>query len=540
LTAFDALRPDRSWSDMRAGFVWPRPERFNIAEAICGRWARLTPDRVALLHLLSDGASESWTFGRLDAAAARLANVLAASGVERGDRVAILLPQSPAALLSHLAIYRLGAVAVPLFTLFGAEALAFRLSDSGARALITDAANRPKLEGLSPPNLTTILTVGGAADEDFETALSRASDRQTPVDTGPEDPALISYTSGTTGPPKGALHAHRVALGHIPGATLVHDFPDPDATVFWTPADWAWMGGLCNVMMPALYWGARLVSHRMERFDPEGAFALMARHGVTAAFAPPTALKLMRQTPNPSRFALTLRTLGCGGEALGAELLEWGRGALGLTIHEFYGQTECNKMIASNARILPVRPGAMGCATPGFDVAILDGDGRPLPDGAVGEIAVRRGAGPMFLEYWGRPDKTAEKFAGDWMRTGDEGWRDEDGYFHFQSRADDVITSSGYRIGPTEIEDCLGGHPDVAMAAVVGEPDPVRTEIVVAHVVTRDGASPTDELAQALIAHVRNRLSPHVAPRKIVWADSLPTTATGKIMRRQLRDRAAH
>ncbi|SEA54514.1 acetyl-CoA synthetase [Rubrimonas cliftonensis] len=536
--AMPALAPGRSWDAMRRDFRWPNPPRLNIAEAICDRWARAEPERLALRHLGPRGAEE-WSYGRLAAASRRLANVLSAAGVARGDRVAVLLPQSPAALLAHLAAYRLGAVAVPLFTLFGAEALAFRLADSGAKALVTDAANRPKLDGLDLPGLTRVLTVGGAGAEDFEPALARASDLHEMVATGPEDPAFISYTSGTTGPPKGALHAHRVLIGHLPGVRLAHEFLPQPSDVMWTPADWAWMGGLCNVMMPALCLGVPLVSHRFEKFDPEAAFALMAREGASCVFAPPTALRLMRQVERPLRFwegaPRRLRTLACGGEALGAELLDWGREELGLTINEFYGQTECNKMIANAACAMAVKPGAMGRAAPGFEVGVIDGEGRALPPGESGEIAVKRGAAPMFLGYWNRPDKTAEKFAGDWMRTGDEGRMDAEGYFFFAARSDDVITSSGYRIGPSEIEDCLCRHPAVAMAAVVGEPDPVRTEAVVAHVVARPGFARDDALAAALTDHVRTRISAHVAPRRVVFVETLPMTATGKIMRRELR-----
>ncbi len=534
-----AIAPGRTWDQMRADFRWRLPARFNMAEALCGQWARRAPARVALNHLTASGALQAWRFGALERAACRLANALAAAGVGRGDRVAVLLPQSPETLLTHLAAYRLGAIAVPLFTLFGEDGLAFRLRDSGAKALVTDAANRPKIDAIRDglPDLACILTVDGGGAEDFAATLEKARDSHAMVETGPDDPALISYTSGTTGPPKGALHGHRVLAGHLPGVRLVHDFPPQPGDTMWTPADWAWMGGLCNVMMPALYWGVPLLSHRMERFDPERAFALMARHRVTCVFAPPTALKMMRQVPDPARFGLSLRTLGCGGEALGAELLDWGRAALGLTINEFYGQTECNKAVANNARVMAVKPGSMGRAVPGFDVAVIDSQGAVLPPDETGEIAIRRGAASMFLEYWGRPDKTAEKFAGDWMRTGDEGRIDADGYLFFAARADDVITSSGYRIGPTEIEDCLTGHPAVALAAVVGEPDALRTEIVVAHVVLAAGAVPDEATAQALIAHVRTRLSPHVAPRRVVFAESLPTTATGKIMRRELKRR---
>ncbi|MFN3614970.1 MAG: AMP-binding enzyme, partial [Rubrimonas sp.] len=216
-------------------------------------------------------------------------------------------------------------------------------------------------------------------------------------------------------------------------------------------------------------------------------------------------------------------------------LLDWGRTALNVTINEYYGQTECNMVAVNCATLAAPKPGSFGRPCPGYDLAILDGAGRPLPVGATGEIGVRRGGASMFLRYWNQPEKTAEKFAGDWMRTGDEGRIDADGCLFFSARTDDVITSSGYRIGPTEIEDCLTAHPAVAMAAAVGEPDPIRTEAVVAHVVLRPGVTPDDRLAAALIAHVRLRISPHVAPRRIVFTPSLPITATGKMMRRLLR-----
>jgi acetyl-CoA synthetase len=291
-------------------------------------------------------------------------------------------------------------------------------------------------------------------------------------------------------------------------------------------------------MMPALRWGVPLIAHRFEKFDPERAFALMAAQRVTCTFLPPTALKLMRQVANPARFDLAVRTVGSGGESLGAELLGWGRSALGVEIAEFYGQTECNKVLANNPAIMPVKPGSMGRAVPGYDVAVIDAAGRELPPGETGEIAMRRGGASMFLEYWNRPDKTAEKFAGEWMRSGDEGRVDEDGYFFFAARTDDVITSSGYRIGPSEIEDCLSGRPEVAMAAVVGLPDPVRTEAVTAFVTLAAGVPPSDTLGEALSAHVRARLGAHVAPRSVQFVESLPTTATGKIMRRELKRRA--
>ncbi len=536
------IRPAESWQALRERFRWTVPARLNLAETMVTARARLEPDRLALLHLTSEDTAEPWSYARLERAASRLANLFAARGIARGDRVAVLLPQSPEVLLTHLAAYKLGAIVVPLFTLFGPEALEFRLIDSGARLLLTDRQNLPKIAQIRDRlgDLETVLLADGPESgpetgaEALAPLLEAASDRRAAVDTGSEDPAFLSYTSGTTGPPKGALHAQRVLEGHLPGVQLTHGFAPRPGDRFWTPADWAWMGGLCNIAMPALRLGIPLVAHRMERFDPERALWLMDRFEIRNAFLPPTALKLIRAagegTPAPR-----LRTIGSGGESLGADLLDWGRGRFGLTIAEFYGQTECNLVLGNCPEIMDVRPGSMGRAFPGSEVAILGADGAPLPPGTVGEIAVKRGDAAMFLRYWNRPEKTAEKFAGDWMLTGDEGEMSADGYVRFASRADDVITSSGYRIGPTEIEHCLTGHPAVAMAAAIGVPDPVRTERVKAYVTLAPGHAPSDALAASLIAHVRLRLSPHLAPREIAFLETMPTTATGKILRRALR-----
>ena len=281
------------------------------------------------------------------------------------------------------------------------------------------------------------------------------------------------YTSGTTGPPKGALHAHRVLLGHLPGIEVPHEFLPQPGDRFWTPADWAWAGGLLNVLLPGLHYGVPVVAARHEKFDPEEAFAVMAKLGVRNAFIPPTALRMLRSAPHPrGRHAIRLRSVGSGGEALGAETYEWGKSALGLTINEFYGQTECNLVVASCAAIGVSRPGAIGKPVPGHTVAVIRPDGSVCAAGELGQIAIRRPDPVMFLEYWGKPDATRDKFIGDWMTTGDQGVVDDDGYLRFVGRDDDVITSSGYRIGPGEIEDCLIRHPAVALAAVVGKPDP--------------------------------------------------------------------
>jgi acetyl-CoA synthetase len=263
-----------------------------------------------------------------------------------------------------------------------------------------------------------------------------------------------------------------------------------------------------------------------------------SEHGIRNAFLPPTALKLMRQVSEPRRrWAYGLRSIGSGGETLGAELLDWGRETFGLTINEFYGQTECNLVVSNCAGLMPVRPGSIGRPVPGHEVAVIDAEGRELPPGGTGDIAVRAPDPVMFLRYWNRPEATAEKFRGDWLVTGDLGRRDEDGYLWFVGRSDDVITSAGYRIGPGEIEDCLIKHPAVAMAAVVGVPDPVRTEVVKAFIVPAPGVVPTEALKAEVQDFVRTRLAAHEYPRLVEFVDSLPMTTTGKIMRRVLRER---
>jgi acetyl-CoA synthetase len=360
------------------------------------------------------------------------------------------------------------------------------------------------------------------------------------VDTGADEPALIIYTSGTTGPPKGALHGHRALLGHLPGVELPQElFPQP-GDLFWTPADWAWIGGLLDVLLPAWHHGVPVLAHRFAKFDPEQAFRLMAEVGVRNAFLPPTALKMMRRVANPrDRWSYDLRSIGSGGETLGQELLDWGRQTFGLTVNEFYGQTECNLIVSNCAGIMPVKAGSMGRAVPGHQVAVVDPQGQAVPMGETGTIAVKRPDPVMFLEYWNNPEASAAKFAGDWLLTGDLGRQDEAGYFRFVGRDDDVITSSGYRIGPGEIEDCLIKHPAVAVAAAVGVADPLRTQRVKAFIVVNPGHEPNQRLAKEIQDFVRSRLAAHEYPREVAFVDSLPMTATGKIMRRELRRRAA-
>ncbi len=493
------------------------PERFNIGVACSDAW--VGEGRTALIHEGGDGRVERISFEALSEASNRLANRLRAQGVLRGERVAVLLPQTPEAAIAHLAAYKLGAIAVPLFQLFGPDALEYRLRDCGAVAMVTDALGAEKLHGLDLPALRLILR----ADK---LDLHRASPDFAPVDTLAEDAAILIYTSGTTGQPNGALHAHRTLLGHLPGVEWPQEmFPTP-GDLFWTPADWAWIGGLLDVLLPSLFHGVPVLAHRMAKFDPEFAFALMAKHEVRNAFLPPTALRVMRGVARPT--ATRLRSIGSGGESLGAEMLEWGRETFGLTMNEFYGQTECNLVLASSAGIFGSSPGWIGRAVPGHTVTIL-GD----PDD--GEIAVRRDSPSMFLGYWNRAEATAQKFQGDWLLTGDRGAMSRDGWFRFIGRDDDVITSSGYRIGPGEIEEALLRHPCVAAAAVIGVPDAVRTERVVAVVVPAPGVVESAGLAAELQGYVRDRVAAHAYPRDVRFVANLPVTATGKIMRGALR-----
>jgi len=517
-------------------FAWRIPERFNIGTACSDAHADGT-SKPALIFEEDGGKVATLSFDDLARASNRFANLLAHHGVGPGERIGILLPQSPQTAITHLGAYKLGAIALPLFILFGPEALEHRLGHSGASVLVTDAENIGKVEAIRDalPNLRKIFVVGGAGHLDFEAEMAKASDRFTAADTRADDPAVIIYTSGTTGKPKGALHAHRVLLGHLPGVQLPQEFFPQPGDVFWTPADWAWIGGLLDVLLPSLYHGVAVVAHRMAKFDPEEAFRLLAEHEVRNTFLPPTALRMMRQVGDPARFGHRVRSIGSGGETLGAEMLDWGRTAFGININEFYGQTECNLVIANCAGLMPTRPGLMGRAVPGHEVAILDAEGVPRSPGAPGMIAVRRPDPVMFLGYWNNPEATAAKFSGDWLLTGDTGVQEEDGSFRFIGRADDVITSSGYRIGPGEIEDCLLRHPSVAMAAVIGLPDAIRTEAVTAVVVPRTGIEPGPILAGEIQDFVRERLAAHLYPRRVIFAESLPLTATGKVMRGTLR-----
>ena len=539
------MLPDgASYEEVAARFRWAIPDRYNIGFDVCDKWADRDPERVALEWILPSGTISRYSFGDLKGLSNRLANLLRANGVASGDRVAILLPQSLHAAFGHIAIYKLGAVAVPLFTLFGPDALKCRLADSGTRAILTNAEGVAKLAEIRShlPALETVICVDGAPDDAIAlmAALPGQSEAFEPADTHADDPALIIYTSGTTGQPKGALHAHRTLLGHLPGVEMSHGFFPRPGDRIWTPADWAWIGGLIDVLLPALHHGVPVVAHRFPEFSGEAAFELMERLGVRNAFLPPSALKAMKAVPDAeSRWRLSMRSVASGGETLGAELAAWGRRVFGVAINAFYGQTECNMIVSSSAAIMEPRPGWMGRPVPGHVVDIIDAQGNVMPEGQLGAIAVRWPDPAGFLRYWNNEEATAQKFVGDWLVTGDLGRRSGDGWLQFVGRDDDIISSAGYRIGPGEVEDCLIAHEAVEAAGVVGKSDPECGEIVKAYVVLKPGYAASAALAEGLKDHVRARLAAHECPRELEFLDSLPMTATGKVIRRALRAMAA-
>ncbi|MEL6996112.1 MAG: AMP-binding protein [Pseudomonadota bacterium] len=507
------------YQELRESFRWNLPERLNMAEQVCENWAERDPDRVAIIDLTSE--RRDYTYGEMRQMADCLALYLIERGVQHGDRVGVLLSQGVWCPVAHIAIWKIGAISIPLFKLFRQDALSSRVLDAGAAFVITDDEGADMMRVL--PQVEPLI-----AD-----ALDLPRGIITTIDTTPETPAVLIYTSGTTGSAKGALHGHRVLTGHLPGTELYSGFLGQDGDCLWTPADWAWIGGLFNVMMPGLALGVPVVAARMAKFTVEGCQRIVAKADVRNVFFPPTVLRMIKAE---GARVEGLRTIGSGGEPLGAEMLDWGREAFGLTINEFYGQTECNLVACSCAELFEPKPGCIGRVVPGHEVEVIDGTGAPTY--GEGDVAVRRGSASMMLEYWNRPEQTEEKFRGDWMLTGDRGIWDGD-YLRFVGREDDVITSAGYRIGPAEIEDCLLTHPAVATVGVVGKPDALRTEIVKAYVVLAEGAAASDTLAEELQNHVKERLASYSYPREISFTDALPMTVTGKVIRKDLKARAA-
>jgi acetyl-CoA synthetase len=578
----DRANPDGAGAEDRhaywhAGFRWKVPARFNIAEACCARWAREQPQAVAIRAEREDGSLTLHRYAELQSAANRLAHALRRLGVKPGERVAVVMPQRFETAVAHMAIYQLGAVAMPLSMLFGPDALEYRLNDSEAKVAIVDESSMANLRAIRAQcaSLKTVIAVGAAAghaDIDWAAALARESATFTARRTHADDPAVLIYTSGTTGPPKGALIPHRALIGNLSGFVCSQNWlrggnkppkrklgagGAPADAVFWSPADWAWTGGLMDALLPALYFGVPIVAFQ-GRFGPERAFELMQRHRVTNTFLFPTALKaMMKAVPHPrERYpGLKLRAVMSAGEAVGDAVFNWCRDELGLVVNEMFGQTEINYIVGNCSQTMgtdghpcigwPARPGSMGRAYPGHRVAVIDDDGQECARGTPGDVAVHRldvhgEPDPVFfLGYWKRADATRAKFTGDmassWCRTGDTAVMDDDGYFWYQGRSDDVFKAAGYRIGPSEVENCLVKHPAVANAAVVPKPDAERGAVVKAYVVLAPGFGGSDELVADLQRHVRGQLAPYEYPKEIEFIDALPMTTTGKVQRRVLR-----
>ncbi|MBL0420224.1 AMP-binding protein [Ramlibacter sp. AW1] len=575
-----AGRPVRDMhASLHAGFRWQVPPRFNIANACCGRWAA-QPDaarRIAIRAHDAPPGRESLSYAELQQRANRLSNLLRELGVAAGDRVAIVMPQRFETAVAYMAVLQMGAVAMPLSVLFGPEALQYRLQDSGAVVALCDEASVSAVLAVRAgcPSLRAMVGVGAAAlraDLDWEAGLSGKPAAFTPMDTAADDPAVLIYTSGTTGAPKGALIPHRALIGNLPGFVCSQNWfgfdpavpmrsalPQGSQAVFWSPADWAWTGGLMDALLPTLYFGRPIVASS-QRFSPEGAFALMQQHGVTHTFLFPTALKaMMKAVPRVrGRYRLRLQAVMSAGEAVGEAVFGYCREQLGVVVNEMFGQTEINYIVgncAMNGQATPVswpaRPGSMGRPYPGHRVAVIDEDGRECAPGEVGDVALHRfdvhgQPDPIFfLGYWNNAPATAAKFTADWCRTGDLAVRDAEGFLWYQGRADDVFKSAGYRIGPGEIEDCLLRHPAVANVAVVPKPDRERGALVKAYVVltadaaaerARGQAAAVDaQLAAQLQEHVKGRLAPYEYPKEVEFIEQLPMTTTGKVQRRVLR-----
>ena len=560
--------PDR-YKALHQGFGWQVPQHFNMAQACCGQWAAQTKtaQRVAVLeHVAGQGLGRSWTFAQLQRDANRLSRLLKAQGVQRGDRVAIVMPQRFETAVAYMAVLQMGAVAMPLSMLFGPEALSFRIQDSQTRVAVCDESTVQALQLARQdcPALQTLIGVGAAgaqSDLDYAKATATMAATFQPIKTWAEDPAVLIYTSGTTGNPKGALIPHRALIGNLTGFVCSQNWfgfdPDrPDVVseaVFWSPADWAWTGGLMDALLPSLYFGRPIVAFN-GRFSPETAFEILQSHQVTHTFLFPTALKaMMKAVPVvQGRYRIRLQAMMSAGEAVGDAVFDYCQQQLGVTVNEMFGQTEINYVVGNCARLWPAKPGSMGKGYPGHQVGLIDEAGHLCPPGVAGEVAVNRfdvhgHPDPVFfLGYWQNDKATRAKYTGNWCRTGDMAVADEDGYLWYQGRTDDMFKSAGYRIGPGEIENCLVKHPAVANAAVVPKPDPDRGALVKAYVVlspewqARRPKEPSlavfeDEVRRALQAHVRGLLAPYEYPKEIEFIDQLPMTTTGKVQRRVLR-----
>lgn len=527
-----------NYDDLYNGFRWNIPDQFNIGVATC-QFATTDPERIALYYENDDGVSRKYNFGQLQRDSNSLSNALVALGVVPGDRVGIVLPQRYEAGLAHVATYKTGAIALPLSVMFGEDALKYRLQDSGAKVVITDSARRELLESLKPelPDLEIIIDCDDhITSAGLESLLVKSRDKYKAVQTTADDPAFLIYTSGTTGPPKGALGAHRCLIGNLTGFELSQNFFPYEDDVFWTPADWAWTGGLLDALLPSWYYGIPVLGYETRKFDPERVCYLLQKYRVTNGFVPPTALKMLRQSEVIDQFDFYFRSMMSAGETVGAEIYHWSEKTFGIQVNEMCGQTEFNYIVGNCSALYPVKPGSMGKAYPGHRVEPVDGQGNVVPVGQTGELAAHREDPVMFLGYWNNEAATVGKHRGDYWGLGDLCHRDEEGYLWFLGRDDDVITTAGYRVGPGEVEDSLLKHSAVAQCAVIGVDDPIRGQAIKAFIVLAEGVAASDQLAREIQNSVKDRLAKHEYPRLVEFIEALPMTTTGKVRRVALRD----
>ncbi len=524
--------PFGEYETLTREFQWAVPDRYNIAVAAC-RFAKSHPDRVAMYCENDTGKPTQFTFGQLEAMSNQLANTLCALGVKPGDRVGIVLPQRFEAGVAHMAIYKLGAIALPLSVMFGDDAVSYRLADSSATVVIADTPRCELINDLKPalPSLMHVLN----CDDELPSLLAKAKETFQPVATLADDPAFLIYTSGTTGPPKGALGAHRCLLGNLTGFELSQNYFPLKDDVFWTPADWAWTGGLLDALIPSWVYGVPILGYETSKFDPERVCHLLDKYRVTNGFVPPTALKMLRQYDGLKKHNIRFRAIMSAGETVGSEVYHWAEETFGIQINEMCGQTEFNYIVGNCSALFAVKPGSMGKPYAGHRVDPVDKDGNVLPAGEVGELAAHRDDPVMFLGYWNKPEATVSKFRGDYWGLGDLCYRDEDGYLWFVGRDDDVISTAGYRVGPGEVEDCLLKHPAVAQCAVIGVADELRGQVIKAYIVLADRFQSSTELVNDIQNSVKSHLAKHEYPRLIEFIDELPMTTTGKVRRVELR-----
>jgi len=527
---------DRLYND----FKWDVPRHYNIGVA-AGQYGRHDPDRVAMYYENDKGGCSQHTFGQVLGDSYRLANALVGLGVKPGDRVGIVLPQRLEAGVAHLAVYQAGAVTLPLSVMFGEDALSYRLQDSGASVVITDSAHRDLVESLCETctDIKIVIDCDDRGSGGYQALLNASKDTFDVVSTQADDPAFLIYTSGTTGPPKGALGAHRCLIGNLTGFELSQNFFPMSGDVFWTPADWAWTGGLLDGLLPSWCYGIPILAYEAQGFDPERICHLLDKYKVTNAFIPPTALKMLRQVDNIDQFNFSFRAMMSAGETLGSEIYLWAREQFSVDVNEMCGQTEFNYIVGNCSALFDVKPGSMGKAYPGHRVEVVDHNGAIVPVGETGELAAHRDDPVMFLGYWKNDAATSSKYRGDYWGLGDQCYQDDEGYLWFLGRDDDVISTAGYRVGPGEVEDSLLKHPAVAQCAVIGVDDALRGQVIKAFVVLAAGFDPGEVVQKEIQQSVKARLAAHEYPRLIEFIDTLPMTTTGKVRRVALREMQA-